>query len=70
MSAFGIRRLTYAFCHQEIVAALSEPCHQIHSGINDAPYEIASERGDHHVIDLNTVRCGDADRACDREGHD
>src|SRR6516165_10749679 len=50
MSAFGIRRLVYAFCHQEIVAAFSEPCHQIHSGINDAPCETASERSDHHVI--------------------
>jgi hypothetical protein len=70
MGAFGIRRLTYTSHQKEVVASLSEPCHQIHSGINDAPCKIAPERSDYHVTDLDTIGCGDTDRACDRQGHD
>jgi hypothetical protein len=69
MGIFAISRLAHGLRYQSHASALTEASHEVHSRINDSPGQIAAECRNQHGPDLQTVRCCDADRACNGEGH-
>ena len=64
-----IGRFAQGSRYQRHASTLTKASHEVHSGIDDSPGQIAAKRGDQHGPDLQTVRCCDADRARNGEGH-
>ena len=69
MSLFAISRLAYCVRYHSVMSALTEASHQVHSGIDDSPCQIAAKRGNKHGADLHMIRSRDTDGARDGQCH-
>ena len=69
MSVLAIDRLTDRSHGQHIAPALAEARHQIHSGVDNSPGDIATERSEQHRPYCEAIGRRDADRARDGQGH-
>jgi hypothetical protein len=69
VSVLAIGRFTYGAHRQQIAPALADTSHQIHSGIDNSPGYIASERREQHRPYRETICRRHTDRARDGQGH-
>jgi hypothetical protein len=69
-AAPGSLRAAHRVQLQDVAAARVEARHQEHRTVNDAPGQVAAERGKQHGPHLRAARSHDSERAGEGQGHD